>query len=313
MQVREFLLEVHQPDILDARVLFVVVAAPIQVRLRIFVHDHALEHIGAGVGEAAVPRNVLFLDHRDLRIQFSAEFGVVQVRYVEVIVHRLLFRRRNDGDVQAGDGVVEVIVDIEANVVFGRTRLRNGRPARHDLGIFPDEFFGVDALFKVQQVCIAVQVVEVLQKGKIKLVFDIFILFPLRENGGEVDRELLVTDGMFEDALVAGLQVGDALLLLLFAAADERHIPAHLVVGAVPRKARRVPDRLKFRTVHEDGAHARIRVDRLLIVGLYVDALPVFVGLADVFCAFLKRVHGISSFFWKYYAQKEISYSLNLQ
>ena len=297
MQVRELFLEVHQPDLLDALVLFVVVAAPIEVALGVFVHDHALEHIRRRVGQAAVARDVLLLDHGDLRIQLAAQLRVVQVGDVEIVVHRLLLGGGDDGDVQAGDRVVEEVVDIKAHVVLRGARLGDGRAAGHDLGVGADQLFGVDAPLEIQKIGIAIEMVEVLEEGEVHLFFDVGVLFALREDGGEVDGELFVADGVFEDALVDGFEGRDALLLLLFAAADERHAAAHVVVGAATGQARRVPDRLKLRAVHQDDAHAGVRIDRLLVVRADVDALPALVRLFDVFCFFLKRVHGDASFF----------------
>lgn len=106
MQMRQLLFEVHHPKILDSRVCFVVVARPIEVALGVFVHGHALEHIGRRIGKAPVTRYMLFLDHRDFRIQLSAQLRFVQVGDVQVIVHRLLLRRRDDADVQPRDRVV---------------------------------------------------------------------------------------------------------------------------------------------------------------------------------------------------------------
>ena len=196
VQVRELFFKMHQPQLLDALVRLVVIAAPVQVALGVFVHDHALEHVGGGIGEGAVAGDVLFFDHGDLGIQLSAQLRIMQVGDVEVIVHRLLFGGGDDGDVQAGDGVAAVVVDIEADVVLRGARLGDGGAAGHDLGIAPYQLFGVDAALEVQQVGIAVQVVEIFQQGEVHLVLDVRVLFPLGEDGGEVYRQLFVADGM---------------------------------------------------------------------------------------------------------------------
>ena len=63
----------------------------------------------------------------------------------------------------------------------------------------------MDPLFKIEKVCIAVEMVEVLQEGEIELFFDVAVLFALCQNRRQIDRELFVADGVFEHALVARL------------------------------------------------------------------------------------------------------------
>ena len=63
----------------------------------------------------------------------------------------------------------------------------------------------MNAALVVKKVGVSVQMVKILQERKIQLVFDVFVLFALGEDGREVDGELLVADGVFEHTLVARL------------------------------------------------------------------------------------------------------------
>ena len=147
---------------------------------------------------------MLFFDHGDFVIQLSAERRSIEVPHVHIKIHGLLFRRRNDVDIQFGFYVVEVVVDIKIDVVRGMTVFRNRRTPRHDLGIIPDEPRRIAALFQFHQIRITVQVIEIFEQSKIELLFDVRIFFGQRKICSQIDGKLFVTDGVFQNGFVCG-------------------------------------------------------------------------------------------------------------
>ena len=218
MKMRHFLFEVHLPDGLDALVRLVLIARIIEIALGVLVHQKVLKGRHAGVFEAPVPRDVLFLDHGDLVEELPPERRRIEIRDVHIEVHRLLFRRRDDIDGELGLEIAQIPVEIEVDVVEGMTVLRDGGAAGHDLGIIAHEAGGIAALFQLHEIGIAVEMIEVLEEREVELLFHIAVLLVHGEIGGEVDGKLLIADGVLQNALVGGLQPRDALLLQLFPA-----------------------------------------------------------------------------------------------
>ena len=149
---------------------------------------------------------MLFLDHSDLVIELPAKRRGVQISNIHIKIHCLLFRSRNDVDVQLCLQIIEITVDIEPHVVIRMTILCHSGTPRHDLGVFSDELSGISALFELHEIGIPIEMVKIFQQRKIKLFFDIGILFTESKIGGKIDCELLITDGVFENALIGRLE-----------------------------------------------------------------------------------------------------------
>ena len=81
----------------------------------------------------------------------------------------------------------------------------DGRAAGHDLRVAADDVLRLDIRLHIQKVGVAVEVVEVLQKGEIERALDMLVAHHLRQRCGEVHGQLFVADGVFEDGLVGGL------------------------------------------------------------------------------------------------------------
>lgn len=88
------------------------------------------------------------------------------------------------------------------------------RPAGFDLGPALDDRVGVAALDVVVEATVAVEVVEVLEQGKVQRLLHVGIRLVLRQVRGEVDRDLLVAERGLDDRLVRRVEPVDRLLLL---------------------------------------------------------------------------------------------------
>ena len=88
--------------------------------------------------------------------------------------------------------------------------------------------------------------VKILQQREIEGALDVRVAHHLRKAGGQVHRQLLVADGVFQNRLVGGLEHADELLLLLFAPTQQRQFPAQFIVGAMAGKLVQKPVGFKF-------------------------------------------------------------------
>ena len=95
------------------------------------------------------------------------------------------------------------IIDIKTHIVFRMPRFGNRRPPRHDFRVIPHKLFRMDTAFKIQKIGITVQMIEILQKRKVQLLFYIPVLFSLGQNRGQIHGKLFVPDRMLQHALVA--------------------------------------------------------------------------------------------------------------
>ena len=152
--------------------------------------------------------------------------------------------------------------------------LGNGWTARHKFGVATNKFFRNNALVHFQKVGISVQVVEVLQKGKVHCHFNVLVTFPLGKDGSQVNGKLLVADGVLQNAFANGLQTGNALLLLLFVTACYGNFPADVVVVAMAVELMSKPNCLELGTGSQNDAHARVGVYVKLVVGFQRKLLP---------------------------------------
>ena len=124
---------------------------------------------------------------------------------VHIVVHGLLLGRRDDHQVELGQGIGRLETGGRLDVVKGMPVLGNGRAARRDLGIPAEQLLGAHALLHLEQVGIAVHVVEVLQECKIHLLLGDRVGLALGERCGQIDGQLLVRHCMLEQGFVDGL------------------------------------------------------------------------------------------------------------
>ena len=292
--MQQFLFQQAVPHLADAAVGLGLGAAPVEPALHILVHQQVFQPGHAGVQQTAVLGDVLLLHHADLLVQAAAGLLGPEGRGVHIIVHGLLLGRRDDVGRQQVDGHGGVAGHGVADGVIRVAVVGDGRPPRHDLGVAAHQILRLFAAGGVQIIGVAVQVVEVLQQGKVQRALDVQTVHPLGQMGGQVHRQLLVADGVFQRRLIRRLEVGQQLLLLLFAAAEQRQLAAQLVVRAAAGELMPKPDVFKLGAGHQDHPRAGIRVHRVLIVGFDPQFFPVYKQLGAFFRLDSKRIHRAS-------------------
>ena len=275
MQVEQLLLEEGLPELADAAVGLGLGAAPVEPALDVLVDQQVFQPGQPGVEQAAVLRYVLLLHHPDLLIEAAAGLLGPEGGGVHIIVHGLLLGGGDDVGRQQVDDRRLRRQHGPADGVEGVAVMGDGRPSRHDLGVAAHQVLGFFAGGGVQIVGVPVEVVKVLQQGKVERALDVGAAHPLRQMGGQVDRQLLVADGVFQGGLVGGFQVGQQFLLLLFAAAQQSQLTAQLVVPHAARELMAEPDVLELGAVHQDDAGACVRVGLPLVVGPGPELFPV--------------------------------------
>ena len=173
----------------------------------------------------------------------------------------------------------------------------DGRTARRELDGVARELVGRNVLVDLQQVGVAVQMVEVLQQGEVHAGLRILVGLVHGQPCRQVDGQLLVADGQLERRLVAGGQPVDVLLLHLFHAAAESDLAAQVVVLAMAMEVVAEQGRLHLDAVHEDDAGLGVGIGLQLVVRLRLDALPILHEVHVGFLGFLlERVHASSCF-----------------
>ena len=150
--------------------------------------------------------------------------------------------------------------------------LADRRAAGHDLGVAADQALGVLAGDHLHQIRVAVQVVEVLQQREVQRVPDMRRLHALRQVRRQIDSQLLIADGVREDAFGDRLEVGKALLLLLLGAPRHGQLAPQALIRAVARHLVGELHGLVFRAVHQDDAAFGVGVDlqRMIRPGIEV-------------------------------------------
>ena len=86
---------------------------------------------------------------------------------------------------------------------------------------------------------------------------------------------MFIADGVFQYALADGFQRGNALLLLLFLAAQYGKLAAKVVVLLVAVELVTEPNCLKLSTAGKYNADARVRVDVEFVVGARRQLVPI--------------------------------------
>ena len=163
------------------------------------MHQPAFKPGRCRIHQTFVLRNVLFLDHGDFGVKFSAEVAGVEACLIHIVVHGLLFGGHDDGGVEPRQRICRAVIGFSFHVVPREAMFRNRRPARHNFGKSAHQLFGFDAVLKVQKIGVTIEVIEVLQKRKVQGLLDVRVGFSARENGGKLDGKLLVTDGGFQN------------------------------------------------------------------------------------------------------------------
>ena len=95
-----------------------------------------------------------------------------------------------------------MVVDVPLHVVKGMAVLRDRGAAGHNLGIVPDENVEHFAVILLQHIAEAIEMVKILQKREVELIFHIRVLFPLCQDRSEIDRKLFVSDCRLQKILV---------------------------------------------------------------------------------------------------------------
>jgi hypothetical protein len=210
---------------------------------------------------------MLLLDRGDLGVQLACHRVRVHRADVHVEVVRLLLGRHDGERVQLGErrGLAPVVG--LAQVVDRRAMLVDRRPPGQDVGVALQDVVRVLALEPVEQRGVAVHVVEVLEQAEAVDLREVLVGLPLRHRRRHVDRHLLVGDGGLEGRVVGADQPVDQRRLVVLHAPDVGKRPLQRLVHA--RAGVREAHRLVLDAVHEDDAHAGIRVvvelaDRLL-------------------------------------------------
>ena len=75
---------------------FVQRARVVEIALGIFVHNEVFKPAAGGIEQRAVFGNVLFLYHCYFGIQFSAFGSGMEVTYIHIVIHSLLFGSGNN-------------------------------------------------------------------------------------------------------------------------------------------------------------------------------------------------------------------------
>ena len=195
--------------------------------------------------------------------------------YVHIEIHGLLFRRRDDADAQLRIQRCGSAVNMLFDGVHGIAVVRDGGTSGHDFRVMPHQILCMHAGFHIQEICITIQVIKILQQGEVQRAFDVCVRFPLGEPGGQIHRQLFVADGMLQNGFIRGFEQADEFLLLLFLTPDNGQFPANVVVVAMAGKLMQEPVGFKFRAVHQNDAGARIGIHRVLVVWLGIHAVPI--------------------------------------
>ena len=167
----------------------------------------------------------------------------------------------------------------------------DGGPAGHDFGVAPHQILRMLLFVQLHIVRVTIQMVEILQQGKIQGVFQTLVGDVLGQICRQIHRKLLITDGVGQDALLPGLQVAHGLLLLLFAATQQGQHPAQIVIHAVPEKLMGKPHVFKFRAVHQNDPGAGIGIGLPEIVGLGPEMLPIVIEFRTLCRQIFKWIH----------------------
>ena len=290
MQVRDLLQQAVFPHFFDFLVRFVLKAGIINVALGVFVIEPAFQPPFLHVDERAVLRNVLFFHHSDFLIKPSSEIARVETALVHIVVHRLLFRRRDDCNVKFRQRTCLFEIHGLFHFVVGVTVMSNRGARGHNLGEFADEIFSVHAVLHIQKIGVSVKMIEVFQKRKIQRGFHSLVGLAHRKHCRKFNRKLLVGYGGFEHGFVFWFETRAEFLLYLLASSHKREFPSQIVVCAMTEKLVRKPHGLVFRPVCENTTQFRKRAHFVLRVAFGIDVFPVEKQFFDVFGFLFKRV-----------------------
>ena len=295
VQVRHLLLEVPLPDLLHVRVHLRLVERVVEVGLHVLAQQHVLKPRARRVQERAVVGDVFLLHHADLQVEVARDAFRLRVAQVHVEVHGLLLAGSQDERAERRADVGRLGVARHAHGIERVAVMRDGRAARRDLDGVLHELVGGQVLVHLEQVRVAVQVVEILEQREVHAGFRVRVGLVHGEPRREVDGQLLVADGRLERRLVGGQQPVHLLLLARLDAAHERQLAAQVVVLAIAVEVVAEHHGLDLDAVHEDDAGFRVRVGVELLIGARGKVFPVEGHVLDRLRRFLvERVHRAS-------------------
>ena len=249
------------------------------------------------VEQRLVLGDVLLFDHGDLEVQAAGQRVDRDVAGVHVVVHRLLLGGDERHHVQPRAGVDGVLVVVAAQVVVRVTELVRVRAAGHDLGDGAGDRLGLLALRQVEQVGVAVEVVEVLEQPEVVVLLEVRVRFHPGQPRRQVDGDLLVDDRRLERTVGAGQQPVVGLLLHLLGPPAQRQRPLHLRVVGVPGELVAEHDRLDLDPVHHHDPTARVRITALDVDRIDVELAPAPELLVDGDSGLIQRVERHDSSF----------------
>ena len=124
-----------------------------------------------------------------------------------------------------------------------------GRAGKHVRAALED-LVRVLAVDQVEQLAVAVEVVEVLEQPEVEGLLDVRVRLGAREVGRQLDRDLLEPDGGLEHALVGRIQPVDGVLLLVLDAPERREhrLEVRIVATRGRTRARTRPPRSRCRS-----------------------------------------------------------------
>src|SRR5690606_29608248 len=162
-----------------------------------------------------------------------------------------------------------------AHVVVRVPVLHHRGPAGHHLGQLVDHLLGLAPLDHLEQVGVAVEVVEVLQHPELVRLLQVRVRFHPRHPRGEVHGDLLVRDRGLQRAGDPREQPVDHPLLLRLQVAQQGELPARVRVGALPRQVVVEEDRLGLDAVHGDHPATGVGGGLVRVGGAHVELTPV--------------------------------------
>jgi hypothetical protein len=162
-----------------------------------------------------------------------------------------------------------------AHVVVRVAVLHLRRPAGHHLGQLVHDLLRLAPLHDLEEVRVAVEVIEVLQDAELVRLLEVRVRLHSGHPGGQVDRHLLVRDGRLQRARYARQQPVDRPLLLRLDVPQVGQLAAYVRVRAHPREVVVEQDRLHLDAVHRDDPATGVGIGPIRIDGLHIQLAPV--------------------------------------
>ena len=159
-----------------------------------------------------------------------------------------------------------------------------------DLGEIAANLLGLLAFEQLVKVRVAIEMVEILEQGKVVHLLEVRIGLVTRKPCGEVHRNLLVAESHLDRALIPWNEPVDRFLLLGLDAAQEGKLLLYVGIERIPRHLVREHDGFDLDAVHEDAARAAVGMHLFLAIGLHVELSPVPELILERYSFLVERV-----------------------